>query len=62
MSNKNITIGIPTYNREKIIFSNINSLNKSNFLNNNNVNLIVSDNCSSDNTVKKLELAFLVHQ
>lgn len=55
MSNKNITIGIPTYNREKIIFSNINSLNKSNFLNNNNVNLIVSDNCSSDNTVKKLE-------
>ena len=55
MSNKYITIGIPTYNREKIIFSNINSLNKSNFLDNNNINLIVSDNCSSDNIVKKLE-------
>jgi glycosyltransferase involved in cell wall biosynthesis len=45
-----LSIGIPTFNREKVIQENILHILQDNFLSENNINLIVSDNKSDDST------------
>lgn len=49
-----LTIGIPTFNRKKIVKKNILNILNDNFLFDNDINLIVSDNGSTDGTFDSL--------
>ena len=52
---KILTIGIPTYNRKKIVQKNVQHILSDNFINKNNIDLIVSDNNSNDGSFELLK-------
>ena len=49
-----LTIGIPTFNRKEIVKKNILNILSDNFLFDNDINLVVSDNGSTDDTFDTL--------
>ena len=59
---KIFSIGIPTYNRKKIIEKNVKDILLDNFLQNNKIDLIVSDNKSSDGTYSLLKKIKKIHR
>jgi glycosyltransferase involved in cell wall biosynthesis len=50
-----LAVGIPTYNRERIVRENVRHILSDDFISDNNINLIVSDNNSIDDTFNSLK-------
>jgi abequosyltransferase len=47
-----LSICIPTFNRSEVLDNTLNSLFSNSEFNSNQIEVIVSDNCSTDNTVQ----------